>query len=125
MNAHEPPGRTSLIEPSIEVALGIEAPLDGPEAMDVAYDLSEIVSQSRNLSVEIRGHGMQIGMAFAEGGVISGAISAPQQGRSGVANGFGPPSVTRALGSALPLPGDHLFGMTPGDIGQDSDAGKF
>jgi hypothetical protein len=67
------------VEPSIEVALGIEGPFDGPVAMNVAHDLGKVVSQGRNLAIEIGGQSMQIGVAFAEGGVISSAISAPQQ----------------------------------------------
>jgi len=67
------------VEPSIEIALGIKAPLNRSEATDIGNDLSILVSQARNLAVEIDGQSMQIGMTFAEGGVISGTISAPHQ----------------------------------------------
>jgi len=54
------------MQPSIEVGPSIKAPLDGPIASDVAHDLTKIVSQARNLAVEIGGQRMQVAMAFAQ-----------------------------------------------------------
>ena len=89
------------MQPSIEVSLGIEGPLDDSVAMNVAHHLSEIVSQSGNLGVEIRGQSMQVGMAFAEGGVISGAISAPFSPPPPIARSAGFPAALVHLLAAL------------------------
>jgi hypothetical protein len=64
------------VEPSIEIALGIEAPLNRPEAMNVAHVLGKIVSQGCNLGVETSGQRMQIGTALIEGTEVDETIGA-------------------------------------------------
>ena len=85
---------------------------------------TRFILQARDFGVEIGGKPIQVFARPTQGGTIAQDETTPQQGRSGVARGFGPPSVTRAPGSALPLPGDHFFGMTPGDTGQDFDVAR-